>query len=32
MNDEIVSSRTSKHSHLPDEAEMTASKAVEAMK
>ena len=32
MNDEIVSSRTSKHNHPPDEAEMTASKAVEAMK
>ena len=32
MNDEIVSSRTSKQRPSPDEAEMTASKAIEAMK
>ena len=29
MNDEIVSGRASEHKHPPDEAEMTASKAVE---
>lgn len=29
MNDEIVSSRASEHKHPPDEAKMTASKAVE---
>ena len=32
MNVEIVSSRTREHSHPLDEAEMTASKGVEAMK
>ena len=32
MNDEIVSSRTREHSHPLDEAEMTASQVVEAMK